>query len=208
MDGLLSAELSALDPFDLLYLTDTLRENIGLRSEGWQIEATAGLRYQVIYNRTEDEIPDGSSESNLSRTTLFTPNISVAWAKNLSLSHQFRVNSSFQYLRDLRSDERMNLKMFNASANWLYTITDRIFTNTGLNYFRNSRELFTNSVYMARTEFDYFLENRVSLFGNLSFIYEPESIVTFTGEEVTESIDQRTISFNAGIRYYMRRGLY
>ena len=208
MDEVLSADLSALDPFDLLYLTDTLQESIGSRSEGWQIEATAGLRYQVIYDSTEDETAGGTAQSNLSRSTLFTPNLSGVWAKNLSLRHQLRMNSSVHHLRDLRGDERLKMTTLNASANWLYSISDRILANTGVNYIRNSRELFSNSVYMARTEFNYFLENRVSLFGNLSFIYEPESVVTITGGEVTETIDQRSINFNAGVRYYMRRGLY
>ena len=208
MDEAISANLSALDPFDLLYLTDTLQESIGSRSEGWQIEATAGLQYQVFYDRTEDETAGGLIQSNLTRTTLFTPNISGVWAKNLSLRHQLRINSSVHHLRDLRGDERLKMTTLNASANWLYSISDRILANTGVNYIRNSRELFSNSVYMARTEFNYFLENRVSLFGNLSFIYEPESVVTITGGEVTETIDQRSINFNAGVRYYMRRGLY
>ncbi|MEX0905483.1 MAG: hypothetical protein WD604_06235 [Balneolaceae bacterium] len=83
MDQLLSPDLSALDPFDLLYLTDTSVETIGQRQEGWEITGTAGIGYSANYIREEDDI-SGTTSSNLSQFTNFIPRIYGAWYKNLS----------------------------------------------------------------------------------------------------------------------------
>lgn len=211
MDNLLSADLAALDAFDLLYLTDVTQETIGSREEGWEISAIATLHHSLSYSRDEDKLT-GVSGSRISKSTFLAPTISGSWSKNLSLKHQIGVNGTFQY--EMKLDD-MEESLFGGdsnslfiSINWLYTITDRILTNSTVAYQRTSRELFNSNRILVLSEVNYFLEDRFSLFSNLRYEYHPNWSVAFANGTVTNSIDQRNFIFDLGLRYYLKRGLF
>lgn len=209
MDNLLSADLAAIEAFDLLYLTDVTQEAIGSRQEGWEISALATLHHSLSYRRNEDKLT-GSSNSRISKGTFLIPSVSGTWYKNLSLKHQIGFNGSFQYEMELGDESILN-RDYNTlltSINWLYTITDRILTNTAITYQRTGRELFNSNRIYIQSEANYFLEDRFSIFCNLGFEYHPNSSISFANGTITNSIDQRSFMFDVGVRYYLKRGLF
>lgn len=209
MDNLLSADLAALDAFDLLYLTDVTQEAIGSRREGWEIAAAAALQHTVNYSHIENEITNGSSSQTSTRTYL-TPSVSGSWYKNLSLKHQIGINGSFQYQAAIDDESSFggDIKIISTSANWLYTVTDRVLTNATVAYQRTGSELYDSNRISILSEINYFLEDRFSLFCNLRFVYQTNSSFMFSGETITDSIDRNNLVFDAGLRYYLKRGLF
>lgn len=195
MNEIISPNLAALNPFDLLYLTDTTLETIGSRQEGWEIQALITLDYSARY--TEDETLESGSE--LSESTVFQPSISGSWSKNLSLKHQLGLSAnlqSFILLDDDGSDPTLAI----VSGSWLYTITDRILSKTNvtlIQHFTNPRGFLT-----ANSEIDYFIENRFSLFSNIVMVHRPKFL--------DENHDHRSVQlfFSAGMRYYLKRELF
>lgn len=209
MDNLLSADLAALDAFDLLYLTDVTQETIGTRQEGWEVSTTATLHHSLSYRRDEDRLTDNSN-SRITKSTYLAPSVSGSWYKNLSLKHQIGLNGSFQYEIALDDESLFNgdYKILFTSINWLYTITDRILTNTTIAYQRTGRELYNSNRITIHTEANYFLEDRFSIFSNLRFTYHPNWSVAYTGETITNRIDQQNLIFDVGLRYYFKRNLF
>lgn len=209
MDALLSSDLAALDAFDLLYLTDVTQEAIGSRQEGWEISAVATLQHSVNYSRNENEI-NGNSDNRTTKSTYLSPTLSGTWYKNLSLEHQIGVNGFFQYQVEINDESIFNgdYNTLFVSINWLYTITDRILTNSIVAYQRTGRELYNSNRVSIRSEINYFLEDRFSLFSNLIFEYNPNWSVSFANGTVTNSIDQQNFIFDVGLRYYFKRGLF
>lgn len=195
IDEMISPNLAALNPFDLLYLTDTTMETIGSRREGWEIQALVTLDYSTRY--TEDETLE--SGSKLSESTVFQPSISGSWSKNLSLKHQLGLSANIQsfILLDANSS---NPTLAIVTGSWLYTITDRILTRTNLTLIQN----FTNphGFLTANSEIDYFIENRFSLFSNILMVHHPK----FLDEDHNRRSVQ--IAFRAGLRYYFKRELF
>lgn len=205
MDNLLSADLSALDAFDLFYLTDTVSEALGSRREGWQVSANAGIQYLITYSRDDNEIT-GQSDSYLNRHIIFIPSVSGAWSKNLSLKHQLGFGAFFQYSTQLNGSSLSDLSTLNVNYNWLYTITDRILMDTFLNYTRIRRDF--NIEYLNfGTNINYFIENRFSIFASAAFTYIPGSATITTGDgQFSETTSD--LRFSAGLRYHMRRGMF
>lgn len=207
MDPYLSADLSNLDAFDLLYLTETTVENLGARRQGWEISANAGLQHLITFYREEDELSNESS-SDLSRRTLFIPSLHGTWSKNLSLNHQVSLMGTLRYQRILNEDDSPSSRISSAQANWLYTVTDRVLTNTSILYTRSSQDLFSANRISIGTQVNYFLENRISLFTTLAFDYNSHTLVAISDGTITYAEDRQTIRLNAGIRYYLKRGLF
>lgn len=207
MDERLSTNLSALDAFDLLYLTDVTSETVGLRQEGWQISTTVNLQYNVNYTHEENSATDGQSSQMLT-STLLSPTLGAIWYKNLSLKHQIGLSGSFTYHKQLDDTFVDNYNILNSSASWLYTITDRLLVNTTLAYFRLGRENNSTSRILLRSNFDYFVENSFSLFANVTYAYNWGSSQTYANGVLIEAIDERDIQFSAGLRYYFKRGIF
>lgn len=209
MDQQISPDLSALDTFDLLYLTNTSNETIGQRLEGWEVTGTAGINYFVNYQREEDRI-SGTESSQLTQNTNFEPRVTGAWYKNLSLEHQIGFRSNFSYRIPLNRsfDERSHI--LNISGSWLYNITDRFFSNTALNVLRvgNASETPVYTFIRIQSIFNYFIENSLSLFSSIGYDYRTNSSVTVSNGDVISSTDRGRFQFNAGIRYYLMRGLF
>lgn len=186
MDEMIKTDLAALDPFDLLYLTDTTLEAIGTRREGWEVRAEATLNYSTRY--TEDDT--FQSGSNTSNSTTLQPAISGLWSKNLSLKHQLGLSGNIISLIRLNSDAS-NVTLANVSAQWLYTITDRILSRTSIilnQSFSNPK----SGQITANSEVDYFIEDKFSLFSNILMVHRPKFL--------QENKDRRSvrIAYTAG----------
>lgn len=195
MNEIISPNLSALNPFDLLYLTDTTLETIGSRQEGWEVQAMARLDYSTHY--MEDETFESGSE--LSEYTAFEPSISGLWSKNLSMKHQIGLSAliqSFIPLDDAGSNSTVTL----VTGSWLYTITDRILSTSSLMLVQHLDDPL--GFLIGNSQIDYFIENRFSLFSNILIHHQPKFL--------DEDHDERNIRliFSAGMRYYFKRGLF
>lgn len=170
MDELLSTNLSALDPFDLIYLTDVTSEALGSRKEGWEIYAYFALQHDVIYSKEENQLIN-SSTTQLSSSTDFVPSIQAIWSKNLSLKHQIGLASSFRYRKEINGNSlRDQDNTFNSSANWLFTVTDRLLINASVSYHRFGRERSSNKILMSSSTIDYFIENNFSIYAEAQYM--------------------------------------
>lgn len=208
MDEQLTADLSGLNPFDLLYLTDVTSEALGTRLEGWEVSASIDLQYNVQYFHQENGNSGGSS-SETSTTTSVIPTLNGVWYKNLTLRHQIGLSGSFRYQKLLGEDSPFDdSTIFNSSASWLYSITDRFLMNNVLTFLRVGRDGNPINRLLFRSSFDYFIENRFSLFANVDYHYAWDSTQTFVDGSLIESFDERDIRFTAGLRYYLKRGLF
>lgn len=209
LDQLISPDLSGLDPFDLLYLTDTSSEVIGRRMEGWEISGAAGIRYTVQYNREENN-NSGETSSSLSENPYFSPTISGAWFKNLSLEHQVGLQAGFNYLIPLNRSTDYRSYSFSITGNWLYNLTDRILTNTSVNFRTTDprADLPSLSDIAIRSEINYFIENRLALFSSVRYGYRYQAESTVVNGTVISATDTGNLQFNAGIRYYLQRGVF
>lgn len=209
LDQLISPDLSGLDPFDLLYLTDTSSEVIGQRQEGWEISGAAGIQYSVQYNREENN-SSGESSSSLSENPYFSPTISGAWYKNLSLEHQVSLQAGFNYLIPFNRSTDYRMYSFSVTGSWLYNLTDRMLTNTSVT-FRTSdsrSDLPSNSDIAIRSEINYFIENRLALFSSVRYGYSFQAESEVANGTVISATDTGNLQFNAGIRYYLQRGVF
>jgi hypothetical protein len=199
MDSEISTQLMALNPFDLFYLADVLSETIGQRLEGWEVSATVNLIHDVSYSKTENNLIS-TETSQLFRSTFLSPTISGRWYKNLDLNNQVGVRAQVSYLTNI-TDNDFSYTSLNIRAEWLHTITDRLLVQPHINYQRMMNDL-NFSVLSAGSSFNYFVENNVSIFSTIRFSH--------TRDELTTTIDEtrNRFQFNAGVRYYMRRGLF
>ncbi|MEX2456152.1 MAG: hypothetical protein WD381_02515, partial [Balneolaceae bacterium] len=123
MDNMIDADLSALNPYDLLYVTETTSETIGSRREGWEVRADVGLRFRANYFRNENRVA-GSESSDLSSNTFLIPSVSGIWSKNISLNTQFSLSASYQYFREITGDNNLSNHFITTSGSWLYNISD------------------------------------------------------------------------------------
>lgn len=194
MDDMISPNLSVLNPFDLLYLTDTTVEAIGTRREGWEVQVSGTLDYSTRYTKNDSV----TMENELNQETIFQPRISGSWWKNLSLKHQIAFSGQFQSFIWLNSNSNSTY-VGNLQARWLYTITDRILSTTNLAFIQN----FTGNsgLISINSEINYFVENRFSIFTNTFLVHRP----LFLDDGDIRSSD---LFLNAGLRYYFKRELF
>lgn len=194
MDDMISPNLSALNPFDLLYLTDSTVEAIGTRKEGWEVQVSGTLDYSTRYTKNISV----TMENELSQETIFQPRISGSWWKNLSLKHQIAFSGQLQSFIWLNSNHNSTY-VGDIQAQWLYTITDRILSTTNLallhRFSGNSGLISLNS------GIDYFVENRFSIFTDIFMAHRP----LFLNDGDSRSLD---LFVNAGLRYYFKRELF
>lgn len=195
MNTQISPNLSALNPFDLLYLTDTLKEAIGSRMEGWEIEGSLAFDWTTRYRR-DDSYENGSIAPK--HSTLISQ-ISGRWSKNLSLKHQLGLSANFTSFMRLKPDDG-NTTFTTVNASWLYNITDRILSTT--NTFFYYRFSGSSGFFNVSSEIDYFIENRFSLFSEVIMVHRPKFL--------DSDHNRRDIQFffSAGLRYYFKRELF
>jgi hypothetical protein len=135
MDNATTTDLSALDTFDMLYLTDVLDEAIGTRLEGWEVTGGAVFNYSSRLDRVEEDI----LTRNYLTTTEAGVFISGRWYKNTSLVNQFGLFSDFTLTYPLNQqdtspfdDTVQRTASMLIGASWLYNITDRVLLQTSL----------------------------------------------------------------------------
>lgn len=197
MDEMISPNLSDLNPFDLLYLTDTTLETIGSRREGWEIQALVAFDYSARY--AEDESLGNGSDMHTE--TYLRPSLSGSWSKNFSLKHQIGLSANIQSFIHLES-ENSAINLITLSSSWLYTVTDRILSTTSIFFLGRMSDSWDGGSLFSNTEVDYFIENRFSLFANAGLVHYPKILDPYH--------EQRSIrfTFSAGLRYYFKRELF
>jgi hypothetical protein len=199
MDSEISTQLMELNPFDLFYLTDVLSETIGQRLEGWEVVARVNLIHLVSYSKNENNIT-GAETSQLNRSTLLNPALFGRWYKNLDLKNQVGLRADFSYNQDLSSDNDLSYYVLGARAEWLHTITDRFLAQPYISYQRRINDLNFSDL-SAGSSFNYFVENNLSIFSTLQYSH-------IRGESASFTETRNRFIFNAGVRYYIRRGLF
>lgn len=195
MDALISPDLSAINPFDLLYLTDTTKETIGSRMEGWEVHGTLAFDWTTRYME-DDRFENGS---DITKNSTLIPSLTGVWSKNISLKHQLGLSANLTSFLPLDTDDD-NRIIASVNASWLYTITDRILSTTNINIYQRLSEL--DGFITVNSEIDYFIENRFSLFSNVLMNHRPKFL-----DEDHNRRDTLFI-FNTGMRYYFKRGLF
>ncbi|TVR32889.1 MAG: hypothetical protein EA390_04635 [Balneolaceae bacterium] len=199
MDSEISTQLMELNPFDLFYLTDVLSETIGQRLEGWEVVTRVNLIHMASYSKNENKIT-GVETSQLGRSTLLNPTLFGRWYKNLDLKNQVGLRADFSYNHDLSSDNDLSYYVLGARAEWLHTITDRFLAQPFISYQRRINDL-NFSDFSVGSSFNYFVENNLSIFSTLQYSHTRSEAAAFTET-------RNRLVFNAGVRYYMRRGLF
>ncbi len=219
MDEAMSPNISSLNTFDMLYLTDVLNEAIGTRLEGWEVIGGAEFDYQNDLDRTEENSTVDRSKYIRKRAGLF---VDGRWYENISLTQQWGVtgNAMLSYpLRDGDSntlEEKRSLSL-QAGVNYLWNVSDRFLFRSELSniYSRSKLEGFsigggdvfsqwTNRL-LLNNNFSYYLENSLSLTLSLN------STLTHKGNTQSDAtLDARRFNWSAGLglRYYFSRNLY
>lgn len=227
LDDRISADLSSIDTFDMLYLTDVLNEAIGNRLEGWEVITGAQFEYSDFLSR--DERRSDQTEPTISRTSvireLLGGFINTRWFKNTSLREQWGLfaNVNLKYsLREENEPFSADLKRslnIAGGVNWLYNISDRMLVQSSVtnSYFRDKLELdggngiadleannWVNNIAFSGA-LNYFIENRIQL--NLTMT---PSLTYFGNSESGNKLDSRTFNWQvgAGLRYYLQRNFY
>jgi outer membrane protein W len=217
-----AADLSALDSFDMLYLTDVLNEAIGQRLEGWEVYGGAEFNYDNDLLRTESPLaqPEVINRNERIRKSIGAF-VNSRWYKNTSLRQQWGLigNASVNYqLGDQEGSATDRTFRFETGVEWLWNMTDRFLLDAAL---RNvySQERFADSTGGNRPKdysewnnnlyldmnFSYFIENSLSL--TFSF----DSSLRHSGNtESNQTLDNRVFNVGAtlGLRYYFNRNLY
>lgn len=186
--------ISTVTPFEVHYLTDILKENIGTRYEGWNI--IMGL--QTSKPDKAKWILGGFSTAN--------------WYKNFSLEHQTHLTLYGTYLK--YPDEKYygeEWVVLGMNINYLWLLTDRIYWNSLLgsrwtsNKGKDNRSIFDN-LYKLESSLVFYIENgfnfNINLLLDLSkrkekYDINPENIITFRSSELT-----------FGFTYYFDRRLF
>lgn len=188
MDDAVSADLSSLGAFEMLFLTDVLDEYIGTRREGWEIIGGASFNYSNTLNRDEDHLNNGSSpitdRTLIARKTV-GPFVSGRWYKNTSLRQQYGVfgDATLYYPIGKQGDDSGNITELKRKAialvgvNYLFNITDRILFTAEFS------ELYTRT--KSETTFDPSTEytqwrSRLQLATNLNFYIENDLSLNFS----------------------------
>ena len=213
MDKAVGDKISALNTFDLFYLTDVLDENLGSRFEGWDIAAGGIFNYTNIMSRTEYSV---SSQLDRNSSISKQPGFFVKgrWFKNISLRHQFSFSVEGQRMYPITSDFTKWQTDFTGSFEWLWNVADRYILKTRLidNYHANKSSSLSIRDHISwinytslGTNLIYFIENRMALTGGILYS------LNYRGDSSSNNrFDLRgsALSYTAGLRYYFDRKLY
>jgi hypothetical protein len=207
-------------PYEVLYLTDVFREAVGVRLEGWDIRLGLLYNFQYVFRRTEVENINFPPVSPFSSKTIYHttgPRISASYYKNLSLRHQFGIESFVLYGLYIREDtpgstyhdRELALRVH---PKWLMTITDRILFNAELIndiiifYYDKDRVVIEDSetrrIHSLLGSVNYFIEDKVVLTG--SFDYTNRNPYYYNNPQENS---YWTLYFSVGMTYYFLRGM-
>lgn len=213
MDKAVGDKISALNSFDLFYLTDVLDENIGARFEGWDIAAGGVFDYTNVMSRTEYSVSSQvDRNSSISKHPGFF--VKSRWFKNISLRHQLSFSAEGQRMYPISSDQVKWQNSITGQIQWLWNVADRYILKTQLtdNYngyksddlYYQHRVLWRNHSSIG-TNLIYFIENRMAISGGILYS------LNYRGDSSNNnSFDARdtALSYTVGLRYYFNRKLY
>ncbi|MCW9707105.1 hypothetical protein [Fodinibius salsisoli] len=216
MDEATSGSISALEAFDMFYLTDVLDESIGQRLEGWELSGGGVFDYRNSLSRIDTPFQDPSFERSISISKNAGAFIEGRWFNNLSLNHQlgFSADASRTYPLDANAVAKWNTDV-RAELSWLWNLADRFLMNTQLSNLYNTfkreddgfldgRRSWYNRSQLS-SSFIYFIENRLAF--NVAVRYSLNYNSLNLSEEFYDKRDTR-LSFSAGVKYYFSRNLY
>lgn len=182
---------------DLLYLLEVFEESYGLRLQG--LRADVGVEY-VTWRVSGDTGPHTSERWAV-------PRLSVSWYENLSLEHQLNASVTAQYA--IQGDEvyDQNWRQLEAGIGDLLLLTDRWrwlneLTGSILSrQYPNNGEWIDSTGATARSSVVVFVEDRLSLNGQVYLTYRSDEFAT----SVDESWDYGA---RVSLAYQVGQGLY
>ncbi|PAU94412.1 hypothetical protein CK503_06320 [Aliifodinibius salipaludis] len=224
MDQQTNVDLSTLDTFDMLYLTDVLNEALGTRLEGWELMGGAEFNYSNDLERTEESMsPIDPVNRDVYISKEIAGFINGRWYHNSSLNQQWGLvgDVTLSYPLGDRNTVVATQRYFSAGieANWLWNVTDRfLFRSAIRNVYGRAKIEETTSVVqepleisewynrvLMNSSLSYFLENSLALNVNVN------SQLSHQGDDQTgNQLNRRRLSWSAsvGVRYYFNRNLY
>ena len=187
---------STLSPYEIYYLSDIFKENVGIRLEGWDISAG------VTWNYSNDEYYRRASGFGQMR-----------WYKNLNLNHQIGVNilgSLSNYFSEKVLFEYLggvDLKL-----SYLWVITDRVlwqanyaseFDFTKYNEKRRQRPSYKeeNFRHSLNSEISYYIED------NLSFFIRTNILLNRFDRDFNSVYQDYNLNLSFGVAYYIDRNM-
>jgi len=167
ISSILNNKLSNLDGYDVFMLTDALKENVGTRLQGK--EMNVNLQYFWIKQKNDY----WSGNYNLSRINSIFSYIGLTtsgkYYSNLSIKHQIGFEMDLGlYLPTSENtlfDRSINLKL---NHNQLFTITDRLIYQVDFNIFGDMYKKNKGFLLEALNSFNYYLENNFSINLNIN----------------------------------------
>jgi len=182
-----------LSTLEVFYLTDVLNEAVGNRLQGWQVQA---------WYRYRERNRSGGSEDTQNRS--LSPQASVVWAHNFSLTQQLRLSGRWGYYWAYSGAYSQESTTHGGTGEYLWNLTDRYTWTTVMFY--DSDAMIDDSASRAKvagleTNFRVWVEDQVSLYAGVNGQYR-----------WTARGDDETLSWNWGYRmgleYHLDRWLF
>ena len=186
--------ISELAPFEVFYLADVLRENMGARFEGWDVSSG------FLINGTKKV------------DTKIGVFLQGQWYKNLSLENQLSIAGYGNYAKYI--DENISRKAignFEIGLKHLWAISDRILWETGLNSgltiqkiagYPSDNSMWYEDYHLSFvSSFTYYIEN------NLYLRFESRYLWDKYDKKLTNNYFQSRFNYTLGITYYLDRKL-
>lgn len=207
-----NGKLDQLAAFDIFYLNDVFSENLGSRFEGYEAYVSVDYFYSNQLSKVNDQFNNVETRNfSISRATHV--NLNYDWFKNLDLYNQISIQAENKLILPLERDDPIDWSNeITIDAKWLWNFADRFQLNSSFeNSFRSindKNETFDNNrifTSQLRTNFYYFIENKVALNAGVSIVHRNSNVDVTT---LNTSIKEFQWGLNAGISYYFNRNLY
>lgn len=166
---------SGRSPFEAFYVADVLREPVGVRREGREVQIGASASYDRFLEREEE---NGSLvERSVSETERVGAFARGQWYRNLSLRHQIGADLNFRVANRLNVENDHRIRG-SATGQWLWVLADRVRLDTKLrarlSYQRMDRgenDYRSDQRYILSSNLLFFVENSLSLSGGANAGY-------------------------------------
>lgn len=162
-----------LAPYDAYYLAEVLAEDVGHRSEGFEVDGTLESRYSHAMSAGDDE-----------ESWQIVPVIRARWAHNVDLNHQVTAEATAIAWRTERLDlfqvdrELTDARVAQLDVEYLWAIADRILWTTALRvrrseYEQDAQPEFSRDSWANLTStYNLHLEDRVALRPWIAFDFQ------------------------------------
>ena len=176
-------------PFETFYVADVLRESVGLRREGAELQIGPSVSYDRQLERDSEN--DQLTDRTLATQTTIGGFVRGRWYRNVTLQHQLGadLSASYGYFVENEAPDRFNQIQpsvdhnvdLQAEGQWLWVLADRFRLDTrmstSLNYRRNplgEGAFRPENRYALSSNLVIFVENslRLTTGGTLSYRYD------------------------------------